>query len=325
MICFNSVKGRTVSEPIPFISGVPEDEAAQWREILAASLPEERICAPHALTAGERECVRLAIVADPDPAQLQEFPALEWIQSVWAGVERLVADLPAQDITVVRLIDPELARTMAEAVLAWTLYLHRDMPAYARQQRERLWRPLDYVPPGERQVGVLGLGELGRAAAENLRRAGFSVAGWSRSPRTLDGVRCLHGDDGLQDMLASSDVVVCLLPLTDSTRGLLDAHRLGWMRPEASLINFSRGPIVDDAALLAALDEGRLKHAVLDVFDAEPLAADSPFWAHPAVTVLPHISAPTQYASAARIVARNITEWRRSGQVPAGVDFKRGY
>jgi glyoxylate/hydroxypyruvate reductase A len=314
-----------MSEPIPFVSSLPDDEAVRWLGVFAEGLPAERICLPDSLSAGECEAVRMAIVANPDPRMLTRFPRLEWVHGVWAGVERLVADLARRDIVVVRLVDPELARAMAEAVLAWTLYLHRDMPAYAHAQRARLWQPLDYVPASRRRVGVLGLGVLGSAAARVLREAGFNVAGWSRSPRVVDGVACEHGEAGLERVLARSDIVVCLLPLTSATRGLLDAARLACLPGQACLINFARGPIMDTSALLAALDRGDLKHAVLDVFDEEPLPQDSPLWLHPAVTVLPHISGPTDPQSAARIVAANVETWRRSGRVPAGVDMARGY
>jgi len=214
---------------------------------------------------------------------------------------------------------------MAEAVLAWTLFLHRDMPAYARQQAERRWQPLAYTPPEARTVSLLGLGELGQHAAQVLRRERFKVCGWSRSRKHIEGVESFAGEKGLFEMLAGTDVLVCLLPLTEHTQGLVSHRVLQVLPDDAALINFSRGPIVDDAALLQALDTVRLKHAVLDVFDREPLSAESPFWSHPRVTVLPHVSGPTDVESAAAIVADNIRNFRHTGHVPEGVDFRRGY
>lgn len=298
---------------------------ARWVAELQQALPEERIVAFKDLSAEEKKAATIAIVANPDPADLRQLPGLRWVHSVWAGVERLVADLGDSPLTIVRLIDPQLSATMSEAVLAWTLYLHRAIPAYARQQREARWQPQDYVRPERRRVGILGLGQLGAAAARRLAANGFAVSGWSRTAKTLPGMDCRSGTDGLAALLARSDIVVCLLPLTPSTRGLLDAERLALLPRGAALINFARGAIVDDAALHAALDRGDLDHAVLDVFASEPLPAASWHWQHPRVTVLPHCSAPTDRESAARIVAANVSRYRATGELPDCVDRARGY
>ncbi|UHC16524.1 glyoxylate/hydroxypyruvate reductase A [Methylobacterium currus] len=315
-----------MSEPIAFLGKLDAEEEAGFLAALSAALPEETIRPFRLLSAEERAGIRIAIVANPDPAEVALLPNLAWIQSLWAGVERLVRDLGQNGVPIVRLIDPELARTMAEAVLAWTYYLQRDMPAYRRQQEAGTWRQLAYRPPAEVTVGLLGLGALGSAAAGRLVGAGFRVAAWSRSPKDVPpGVTGFSGPDGLADLLAASDIAVCLLPLTDETRGLLDAGRLAAMKPGAALINFGRGPIVATDALLAALDTGHLSHAVLDVFEVEPLPPGSPLWRHPGVTVLPHISGPTTPASAAAIVAGNLRTYRGTGRIPAAVDVARGY
>src|SRR5215210_7573080 len=156
------------------------------------------------------------------------------------------------------MVDPEMARTMSEAVLAWTLYLQRDMPAYARQQREKAWRQLPYRKPSDMTVGLLGLGALGIASARRLTETGFRVVGWSRSPKKFPDVESFSGEDGLAALLSISDVVVCLIPLTSETRGLLNARRFAAVKPGAALINFARGPIVVAPDLLTALDPGRL-------------------------------------------------------------------
>ncbi|TGD96966.1 2-hydroxyacid dehydrogenase [Methylobacterium nonmethylotrophicum] len=313
-------------EPIAFLGTLDAQEEADFLAALAQALPEETIRPFRTLGEAERQATRIAIVANPDPAEVALLPNLAWIQSLWAGVERLVRDLGTGAVPIVRLVDPELARTMAEAVLAWTYYLQRDMPAYRRQQEAGIWRQLAYRPPAEIRVGLLGLGVLGSAAAERLVQAGFPVAAWSRSVKALPpGVTGFTGPEGLPALLATSDIVVCLLPLTAATRGLLDAARLAALKPGAGLINFGRGPIVATDALLAALDAGHLSHAVLDVFDAEPLPPDSPLWRHPGVTVLPHISGPTTPASAAAVVAGNVRAYRETGRIPAAVDVARGY
>ncbi|NUZ06030.1 2-hydroxyacid dehydrogenase [Schlegelella koreensis] len=288
-------------------------------------MPAETVVAFEELDAAARAACEIAIVANPRPQDLRAMPNLRLVHSVWAGVERLVADLPDTGLKIVRLVDPQLAATMAEAVLAWTLYLHRDMPRYARQQAARQWLPHDYAPPGRRTVSLLGLGALGAASAAKLLDAGFRVCGWSRSPKALPGVECHAGDHELVAMLGRTDILVCLLPLTPQTRGVVNAGAFEALRRGASLINFARGPIVDDGALRAALDAGRLTHAVLDVFDREPLPADAWQWAHSGVTVLPHISAATDRTTASAIVAANIRRYRESGIIPAAVDRAAGY
>lgn len=304
---------------------VMEEPASEWQHMLAALLPEERLVPFQDLQDEEKPTVEIAIVANPDPAEVAELPNLKWIHSLWAGVERLVAELGPKTPPIVRLIDPELARTMAEAVLAWTYYIHRDMPAYHRQQQNALWQPLPYVKPQDFTVGILGLGVMGMKAAERLKEAGFNVEAWSRSPKRVPGIDTFSGNDGLEALLAASDVVICLVPLTSETRGLIDARHLSLFKPGASIINFARGPVVVSADLIEALDAGKLSHAVLDVFDSEPLPQGSPFWAHPNVTVLPHISGPTDRGTAAAVVAANIRAYRESGKMPVTVDPVLGY
>ncbi|MBV8503692.1 MAG: glyoxylate/hydroxypyruvate reductase A [Paucibacter sp.] len=310
---------------LPFVADPGYAFETEWIAALQAAMPDETVVPVAQLDAAARETCTVAVVANPRTEDLRLLPRLQWVHSVWAGVERLVSELGDTGLQIVRLVDPQLARTMAEAVLAWTLYLHRDMPRYARQQNERLWRPHDYLTPQNRVVGLLGLGALGEAAAQRLRESGFKLRGWSRTPRTIEGVQCHAGEGGLVEMLSHTDILVCLLPLTPLTRGLLNDMTLGLLRREASLINFARGAIVDDEALRRALDRGTLRHAVLDVFATEPLPIDSWHWAHPAVTVLPHISAPTDRNTASGIVAANIAAYRRCGVVPPCVDRGRGY
>lgn len=310
---------------LPFLCDPSYTYARQWIDALQAAMPDERVVALDQLDEAARAACDVAIVANPRPQDLRTLPRLKWVHSVWAGVERLVADLHDSELAVVRLVDPQLADTMAEAVLAWTMYLHRDMPRYAQQQAARQWLPRDYLRAQDKTVSLLGLGALGAAAATRLRAAGFQVCGWSRTRKALPEVECYAGEAELPTMLARTDILVCLLPLTPRTQGIVATQTLAALREHASLINFARGPIVDDAALRAALDEGRLAHAVLDVFDREPLPADAWQWAHPRVTVLPHISAPTDRRTASAIVAANLRRYRTQGVVPAAVDRETGY
>ncbi len=311
--------------PIPLLGQLTDTERAAWMATLQAAMPEQLICPGSEVPASVRSRVSVAIVANPDPAELAPFPNLLWVQSLWAGVEKLLSSDRPMPYKIVRMTDPQLAQTMAEAVLAWTLYLHRDMPRYRAQQRQHRWQPLPQVLPQHRTVGLLGLGHLGQAAAQRLRQQHFPVWGWRRSPSQVEGVRTVWGRAGLADLLSQSQILVCLLPLTPDTTGLLNAVTLAQLPKGAALINFARGPIVDTAALLAALDSGQLSHAVLDVFDPEPLPADSPLWDHPSITVLPHISAITTRATAAQVVAHNVRTFLTKGDIPASVDRVLGY
>lgn len=314
-----------MSDTIALVTHIRADQEDRYRSALAAAMPGEEITAFRHMNAQQRERARIAIVANPDPADLAALPNLAWMHSLWAGVEQLVQRRPSDGPPIIRLIDPEMSRTMAEAVLAWTFYLQRDMPAYRQQQHARIWSQRDYRKPSMLTVGILGLGALGTAAARKLTEAGFRVIGWSRSPKTLPGIETLSDDDGLDTLLRRSDIVACLIPLTHGTRGLLNARRFRTTKPGAALINFARGPVVVADDLLAALDSGQLSHAVLDVFDEEPLAPDSRFWHHPGITVLPHISAPTDFDTSAAVVAANVARYRATGSLPRSVDPALGY
>ncbi len=310
---------------IPLVSTLTEAEQQTWLACLSEQMPEVSFGLFSELNQVQKSSCEFAIVANPDPNELADLPNLKWVQSLWAGVERMVAGLTEADFKIVRLVDPYLADTMSEAVLAWTLFLHRDMPYYAQQQAQATWQPKPMVRAIDRRVGVLGLGELGKASALRLLQNGFSVSGWSRQPKQMSGVTCLHGEQGLQQLLETSDILICLLPLTAATQSLLNEQTLSLLPVGASLINFARGAILDDSALKSKLDQGHLSHAVLDVFQEEPLVSDNDYWGRHNVTVLPHISAPTHMLSACQVVAKNFKYYRETGQIPAAVDMARGY
>lgn len=314
-----------MQNPIAFVSRLNEQEELEWLEVLRQRMPAETIISFRQLNPELKARIELAIVANPDPVEVAQLSSLTWIHSLWAGVERLVTELGPAAPPIVRLVDPELARVMAEAVLAWTYYLQRDMPAYRQQQALSEWKPRPYRHPSTLQIGLLGLGELGKECARKLLEAGFTVQGWSASPKSLPGVEALTGEDGLTKLLSTSDITICLLPLTPATRHLLNRQRLSVMPQGASIINFARGAIIDHAALVDHLNAGHIDHAVLDVFEQEPLPQASPLWSHPRITVLPHISAPTTHESAASIVATNVALWRKTGLLPKTIQPSRGY
>lgn len=311
--------------PIPLICTLPEIYQQTWLKLLTEALPDERfILADDLETSARLEC-EIAIVANPDTEVLKTFENLKWVQSLWAGVENLIDVSAEQGFKLMRLVDPGLAVIMSEAVLAWTLYLHRKMPTYANQQRNKIWNQLVYSPPAECKVGILGLGELGQISAQRLANNGFHVMGWSRNAKDIENIESFCGEQGLQNMLPKCDILVCLLPLTDQTREIINRALIAQLPKDASVINFARGPLIEVDDLLKALDNGHLYHTILDVFNREPLEVESRLWEHPGVTILPHITAATHPESAIKTVAKNILDYRNNGKLSSFVDVKRGY
>lgn len=300
------------------------DEQARWLALLHDALPGEAIATRR--ETGDAQRVDVAIVANPPPGMLLGLPRLALIQSLWAGVERLLADPDVPPgVPLARMVDPAMNAAMAETALWAVLALQRDFFDYAAQQHERRWAQHPQRRADEFPVAVLGLGQMGRTVALRLTRNGFPVVGWSRTPVQVDGIATRHGHEALAEVLGAARAVLNLLPLTDATRGLFDARRLMQMAPGAGLVNLARGAHVVDADLLAALDSGRLRHAVLDVFHAEPLPDGHPYWTHPRVTVLPHTAAQTDPRSAAAVVARNVRALRDGRPLEHLVDRGRGY
>jgi glyoxylate/hydroxypyruvate reductase len=274
---------------------------------------------------GEAADVHWLAAWEPPADLATRFPALRALFSTGAGVDQFDHRLLPPELPLIRMIEPGITEGMVEYVCHAALDLHRDMPAYRRQQALQRWQPLPVRPAAERRIGVLGLGELGRAVLQRLALFGFDVVGWSRSAHTVPGIVCHHGPDGLDALLARSDILVCLLPLTAETRGLLDARLLARLPAGASLIHVGRGPQLDADALRRALDAGHLAEAVLDVCDPEPLPAGHPLWAHPRVRITPHIASMTRPETAAHAVLDNLQRLA-DGQPPLGlVDRGRGY
>jgi glyoxylate/hydroxypyruvate reductase len=309
---------------------IDDDELHTWRVALSHAMPEAvwLDAAAAAAAAGE---VQAAVVANPQPGSLRGLPRLRLIQSLWAGVDRLLADasLPA-DVPLARMVDPAMSTAMAETALWAALALHRGFFAYARRQQAGRWQQHRQRRADEVRVSVLGLGHMGRTVVDRLLAAGYPVGAWVRDDTVRGrpapaGATLFAGKAGLAALLPATDILINLLPLTDATRGLLDARLFAALPAAAAVVNLGRGSHLVDADLLAALDSGRLRHAVLDVFHTEPLPAGHAFWSHPRVTVLPHAAALTDPRSAASVAAANLRAARDGRPLAHRVDRRRGY
>lgn len=310
-----------MTETLVFASAV--DPVEPWRQALEALVPDLRVRTPEEV--GPEDDVRYALVWKPPAGFFARHPGLRLVTILGAGADALVGrdDLP--DVPVARLSDPEMARMMTHYVLFAVLRYARDIPTFEAAKRAGRWH---YVHPREAReirVGVLGLGQLGSAAAGELARQGFSVAGWSRTPKALPGIACHAGEDALIPFLAQTEILVVMLPLTPQTRRLIGAAEIAALPPGAKLVNVSRGAVIDEAALVAALRSGHVGAATLDVFETEPLAPGHPLWAMETVLVTPHLASVALPASAARQIAGNIGRVR-TGQGPEHcVDITQGY
>ncbi|GGH49452.1 glyoxylate/hydroxypyruvate reductase A [Frigidibacter albus] len=251
------------------------------------------------------------------------FTGARAVLNLWAGVEKLVGNATLTQ-PLCRMVDPAMTESMVEYVTGHVLRHHLGIDRHILNDRAE-WLPEGPGPARSRSVTVLGLGELGSACATMLAALNFRVTGWSRTPKSLPGIRCLSGEAGLSQALAEAEILVLLMPYTAETENLLNAGRIALMPAGAVVINPGRGQLIDDGALLAALDSGHLANATLDVFRVEPLPAEHPFWAHPKVTVTPHIAAETYPETAAVVVAENIRRAEAGEPLMYLVDRGRGY
>ncbi len=245
------------------------------------------------------------------------------ILSLWAGVEGIVGNQTIR-VPLARMVDHGLTQGMIEWVTGHALRHHLDTDRHLREQ-DGSWRQIAPPLAENRGVTILGLGALGAACGTALAGLGFKVTGWSRSPKDVPDVTCLSGDEGLVQALNAADILVLLLPATPQTENIVNAEALALMPQGAVIINPGRGPLIDDDALLDALDTGQIGHATLDVFRVEPLPKDHPFWAHDRVTVTPHIASETRPETASEVIAENIRRGEAGEPFLHLVDRKKGY
>lgn len=301
----------------------PDDPAEAWRRALHRHMPELDVRIWPEV--GDPAAIEIALVWRPPPGELSRYPNLRAILSLGAGVDGLLAQPDLPDVPIARMVDPSLTRTMAEYVLLAVLRHHRRFDRFERAQREVRWDFTLPTPSSERRIGVMGQGVLGEEAARRLAAQGFPVAGWSRTPKRIEGIESFAGEAALAPFLARSDVLVCLLPATPETRGILGSRTFGRLPRGAFVINAARGSHVVEADLIAALDGGQLAGATLDVFAEEPLPRTNPLWRHPKVLITPHVASYCWPESAAEGVIANV---RRvlAGEPPLHVvDRGRGY
>jgi len=247
------------------------------------------------------------------------------VHSIAAGVDNVIAEQDVSQLPVCRVVDPMLAEGMLQFVLWGVLHFHRKLDQAMASQRIQQWKRPRQTPASSCRVGLMGMGELGGHIAKRLPLLGYPVSGWARTPREIPGVTMFSGDEGYADFLAQTDVLVCLLPLTAQTRGILGERTFSALPKGAALIHVGRGEHLIEEDLIAALESGQLRGAVVDVFEEEPLPADHPLWTTPGVVVTPHMATMATYDVVVQQVVRNVAQMRRDAPYFNQVDMTRGY
>ncbi len=300
------------------------DDPVRWAAVLRQHIPDLdiRVCPE----TGNVADIDAALVWNHPPGELNRYPNLRLILSLGAGVNHVLddPDLPA-GVPIARIVDPGLTAGMVEYAVWAVMRYHRNLDVYERFQREGKWKKLPIPDASRRGVGILGLGEIGGACAQALSAFGFSVAGWSRTPKNLDGIVSYAGDGGLKPFLARTDILVCVLPLTPGTRGIINAELLASLPKGAHVVNIARGGHVVDDDLIAALDSGHIAGATLDVFQPEPLPPTHPFWRHPRVTLTPHVASLTNPDTAVLPIVENLRRLADGRKLVHLVDRASGY
>ena len=301
-----------------------EVKASRWAEAFNALEPDVEVVFPDRL--GDPAAIRFAIVWRPPAGLLASLPNLGAIQNLGAGVDGVLNDpnVPS-DVPLCRLVDPWMTRAMTETALLHVMRFHRRLHIYEQQQASEKWIQLGPEETEERRVGILGAGELGGDTARCLVDLGFDVAVWSRSPKDIAGAKSFHGPEGLDAMLARSDILVCLLPLTPATRDILNRETLSRLPRGAAIVNLARGEHLVEEDLIPLLDSGHLGGAALDVFRTEPLPQGHPFWLHPKIRVTPHSAADSNVRTAINQIVENYRRLMRGDDLLNVVDRGQSY
>jgi glyoxylate/hydroxypyruvate reductase A len=300
------------------------DDANDWREHLLREMPGLDF-RPHP-DVGNPADIESAMVWKAPAGELRKYPNLKLIINIGAGVDYILKDdsLP-QGVPIMRLTDPEMHRMMSQYIMHAVLRYHRDFPALEKQRREKRWQ---YIHPRETAacpVGIMGLGHIGSHAAKELLRQGFPVSGWSRTPKSVEGVTSFHGREQLKAFLARAQILVLIMPFTKETDGIVGRDVLYALPRGAKIINVGRGQLIDEAALAAAIRDGQIGGATLDVFRTEPLPPEHPFWEIEEITITPHIASIAVPRGAAPQIADNLRRLRAGQPLFNIVDPERGY
>lgn len=274
---------------------------------------------------GDLKEVRYLAVWKPPANITTLFPNLEVVFSVAAGIDHIDLSALPDSVPLVRMIEPGIAAGMIEYVVHSVISIHRNFLEYEASQSQALWQPLPVRAAADIRVGILGLGNLAKAVLSRLMLFGYPCAAWSRSAHDVPGVECFASSEGLAAFLERTDILICLLPLTDQTRGILDEALLSRLPRGASLVQMGRGGHLDQDALIRLLDSNQLHSAYLDVTDPEPLPADHPLWRHPRIRVTPHVASKTRPESAVNAVLENLRRHRTGEPMTGLVDRQRGY
>ncbi|TLP65211.1 MULTISPECIES: 2-hydroxyacid dehydrogenase [Pseudomonas] len=302
---------------------VDPDRGRAWKALFAEHAPDIEVRLWPEI--GDPSQIRYLATWQPPEDIAGHFSNLQVLFATSAGVDQFDSNALPPSVQIVRMLDPGIVQGIVEYATLAVLALHRDLPLYLDQQRQGLWQVQQNVPAAQRRVGVMGLGNLGQAVLRQLHGFGFALRGWSRSAKQIEGVQCYAGDAGLPGFLAGCDILICLLPLTAHTAGILDARLFDALPRGASVVNLGRGGHLREADLLAALDSGQLRRAIVDVLSCEPPAPDHPLLDHPKVWVTPHIGAVTHPASAFQVLLDNLRRHQRGEPMQGRVSRERGY
>ncbi|OUR75255.1 glyoxylate/hydroxypyruvate reductase A [Alphaproteobacteria bacterium 46_93_T64] len=305
-----------------FHSSIKRDD--WWRAEIGKHVPDLEI--RFYPEVGNPDDIEFALCFNMPEGELAKFKNLKAIFSLGAGVDHFFKDptFPLH-IPFARVVDDELTARMSEYVVQHVLNHHRYQIEYDQQQKDKSWEVRHAPAARNRKIGIMGLGELGQGAAQTLKYLGFDVAGWSRTEKNIEGVTCFHGGDQLNDFLARTEILVCLLPLTPQTNSIMNADLFTKLPEGAAIINPGRGPHLVDDDLIAALDSGHLSGATLDVFHTEPLPEVSPLWSHPKIRITPHVASIAAPGRVAELAALNIDRARKGEPLLNQVDLSRGY
>jgi glyoxylate/hydroxypyruvate reductase A len=300
------------------------DDSPAWRQYLREHIPDLEVRSWHDV--GDPAAIEFALVWKPGEGYLGQYPNLRVIFSLGAGVDHIFADsLLPEGVPVVRIVDADLSAQLSEYAIHGVLHFHRRMPYYFECNARKEWGEPGRTDASQAIVAVLGLGNVGSDLAPKLRRLGFKVRGWSRTPKALTDIECYHGERELEAALRGANFLVCALPLTESTKEIINARTLAGLSQGAYVINIGRGDHVVDRDLLEALDQGRLAGAMLDVFRQEPLPPDHEFWTDRRIKITPHIAGDPSARTAARQVAENILRAQRGEPLQNVVNSMAGY